>query len=102
MVNDLFREHLDSDTAPLVSSPSPMALQEWQVDYLARCLGITNEDARALANKILSLPDLQPAKPAFLITKRRAALAAKQRQGKGPPSQASWRSRERNTKFRSQ
>lgn len=79
----------------------PMALQEWQVDHLARLLGITNDDARTTANRILSLPDLQPAKPASLITKRRAALAAKQQQGKGLPSQASWRGRECNTKFRS-
>lgn len=30
------------------------------------------------------------------------ALAAGQRQGKGPPSPVGWRGRERNTKYRSQ
>lgn len=33
---------------------------------------------------------------------RQQALAAKAARGKGPPSSASWRGRERNTKFRSQ
>lgn len=48
---------------------------------------------------------IQPVRPAASvarINKRHAALAAKQRSGKGPPSSSSWRGRERTTKYRSQ
>lgn len=40
--------------------------------------------------------------PPNIVDKRSAALAARKRQGKGPPSSSSWRGRERNTKYRSQ
>lgn len=93
------------DEAAEAAAPCPCkchGLTDWQVEYLARVMGITIEDARVIANKILGLPDLQPAKPAFLLTKRRSALAAKEARGKGPPLSNRWRGRASSTKFRSQ
>ncbi|SEE25714.1 hypothetical protein SAMN04489740_0983 [Arthrobacter alpinus] len=93
------------DEATDAAAPCPCTchgLTEWQVEYFARVMGITTEEARAIAHKILNLPEIEPAKPAFLLTKRRTALKVKTARGKGPPSSESWRGRARTTKFRSQ
>ncbi|MHA7270414.1 hypothetical protein [Arthrobacter sp. HLT1-20] len=55
-----------------------------------------------LGQQVLGSTNLRPATPAILLTKRHTALAAKASRGKGPPSSAGWRGKERNTKYRSQ
>lgn len=50
----------------------------------------------SLLGRALADPEQPPKDP------RLQALAARQRQGKGPPSSMGWRGRERNTKYRSQ
>lgn len=77
------------------------AMTDSQVEFVAGLLGITVEEALDSMTKILNLPDLRPPKPASLLTKRRAALAAKEARGMGPPSSGSWRGKERTTKYRS-
>ena len=80
----------------------PITILEGQVEYISLVTGLPLEEARAFANKLLSLPDLRPATPAFLLTKRDTALAAKAARGTGPRSSASWRGNERTTKYRNQ
>lgn len=104
MVNDLFREYLDSDTpAPVRQPKEPFTVTTWQRDFLLQVLAPTIAEAsevyKNLADALIASGIIMPPLPK---EPRARALAAKQRQGKGPPSQASWRGRERNTKFRSQ
>lgn len=106
-VNNLFREYLDSDTPPPVKpTDEPFTLTTWQLDFLA---GAVVPAARQASKSVETLaPLVEWLISAGIITPplpeepRARALAAKQRQGKGPQPAASWRGRERATKFRSQ
>lgn len=98
MPNELFLEVLDG-RIPLpakTNPPAPIPLAEWQVQALRNMWGsdafqdVIEQLAKA---GIVTLP--LPTEP------RARALAAKQRQGHGPPSSVSWRGNERNTKYRS-
>lgn len=99
MTNELFREVLDGRiTLPAKPKPpAPILLAEWQIQALRNMWGsdafqdVIEQLAKA---GIVTLP--LPTEP------RARALAAKQRQGHGPPSAEGWRGRERTTKFRSQ
>ncbi|ALV45817.1 hypothetical protein MB46_10330 [Arthrobacter alpinus] len=96
MTNELFREYRNGKGSdrPL---PGPLLLDEWQVQALLNIFR-----AAAFHEFIEPLVDAGIVKLPLPTEPRARALAAKQRQGHGPPSDSSWRGRERTTKFRSQ
>lgn len=96
MTNELFRDYLDGKIT-VRKLPESIPLDEWQVQVLRNIFSSTAfQDfiEPLVAAGIVTLP--LPREP------RARALVAKQRQGHGPPSDGSWRGRERTTKFRSQ
>lgn len=99
MTNQLFREVLEG-RIPLPVKPNPPApilLDEWQMQALRNIFhsaAFQDFMEPLVAAGIVTLP--LPTEP------RARALAAKQRQGHGPPTSGSWRGNERNTKYRSQ
>lgn len=106
-MNQLFREHLDSDTPPPVKpAAEPFTLMDWQIGLLAGAIIPAAQQAKKSIDALAPLMECMVT--AGIITPplpkepRARALAAKQRRGTGPPPARSWRGRERAIKFRSQ
>ncbi|WP_343317756.1 hypothetical protein AAFM46_10925 [Arthrobacter sp. TMP15] len=101
MTNQLFLEVLDG-RIPLPAKPKPPTLADVIQGIEAMVHDIFAQIFKALIPLTESLQALGVIEKPLPIEPRARALAAKQRQGKGPPSPVDWRGRERNRIFRSQ
>lgn len=123
MTNQLFRDYLDGKI-PARAKPKPPTLGEVAQRFaeaigepIRNVIGIFTKIAEAFTGADqqssytlappISTPQTMHGNTISPIiydetNPRAQALAAKQRQGHGPPSSGSWRVRERSTKFRSQ
>lgn len=101
MTNQLFLEVLDG-RIPLPAKPKPPTFGE-VINNLAKTVYDTYAQLFSVLTPLIeSLQDLGVIEKPLPTEPRARALAAKQRQGHGPPSDEGWRGRERTTKFRSQ